>query len=235
MTIDTIQHKNILIRILKDIFTNPSIGPFLGFKGGTAALLFYELNRFSVDLDFDLLDQNQETIVFNQIKTILEHYGILKQVQKKRYSLFFLLSYTQKIKGGQNIKVEINKRMFGSRYEIKQYLGIPMQVMLQEDMTAHKMVAMLERMGKTNRDIYDVWFFLHNNWPINKAIIELRTGLSYSKFLQKCIDHLEKISNQNILSGIGELLDNKQKAWAKANLKNETLFLLRLAYDNSKP
>lgn len=36
--------------------------------------------------------------------------------------------------------------------------------MVREDMAAHKMVAMLERIGKTNRDIFDVWFFLKNNW-----------------------------------------------------------------------
>lgn len=40
MTIDINIHKNLLVTILKDIFTNPLIGSFLGFKGGTAALLF---------------------------------------------------------------------------------------------------------------------------------------------------------------------------------------------------
>ena len=51
MSLSIIPHKNVLIRILKDIFTDPTIGPVLGFKGGTAAYLFYGLNRFSVDLD----------------------------------------------------------------------------------------------------------------------------------------------------------------------------------------
>lgn len=57
MMLDAAHHKTILIRILKDIYTDTTIGPFLGFKGGTAAYLFYDLNRFSVDLDFDLLDE----------------------------------------------------------------------------------------------------------------------------------------------------------------------------------
>lgn len=229
MTLDTIQHKNILIRLLKDIFTNPTIGPHVGFKGGTAAFLFYGLNRFSVDLDFDLLDPTKEEIVFETMQIILATYGEVKEARNKRYSLFFLLSYHNKLKDGQNIKVEINKRNFGSQYEIKHYLGIPMKIMIQEDMTANKMVALYERAGKTNRDILDVWFFLHNNWAINKKIIELRTGLSYSDFLKKCIEILEQVSNRSILSGIGELLDGKQKEWAKAHLKNETLFLLKLA------
>lgn len=107
-----------------------------------------------------------------------------------------------------------------------------MQVMVQEDITANKLVAMHERIGKTNRDIYDVWFFLSKHWPINKKIIEQRTGMTYPIFLETCIDDLEKLSNRGILSGIGELLDEKQKAWVKSKLKDETIFLLKLALSN---
>jgi hypothetical protein len=47
--------------------------------------------------------------------------------------------------------------------------------------------------------------------------------------LQICIKELEEMSDKNILSGIGELLDQKQKAWVKAYLRSETIFLLKLA------
>ena len=229
MTLDITIHKNILTIILKDIFTNQSIAPYLGFKGGTAVLFFYNLNRFSVDLDFDLLDEKKEAIVFDTINAILKNYGQIKTADKKRYSDIFILSYKDKLENAQNLKIEINKRIFGSSYEVKHYLGISMQVMVKGDMAAHKLVAMHERIGKTNRDIFDVWFFFHNNWPINTKIVESRTGMSYSDFLQTCIDDLSKIGNRGILSGIGELLDEKQKTWAKSNLLSETLFLLKLA------
>lgn len=233
MAIDISIHRNILVNILKDIFTDKSLAPYLGFKGGTAVLLFYNLNRFSVDLDFDLLDASKEAEVFNSMNEILQEYGSIKS-QNKRYSLFFLLSYKDKLEGAQNIKVEINKRNFGSSYEVKNYLGIPMQVMVKKDIFANKIVAMHERIGKTNRDIFDVHFFLSQNWPINKNIVEKRTALSFEKFLQVCINELEKVSNKNILSGIGELLDEKQKAWVKGKLKDETIFLLKLALENEK-
>lgn len=231
MTIDIATHKNILIKILKDIFTNHIIAPHLGFKGGTAALLFYNLSRFSVDLDFDLLESSKELEIFEAVKTILEKYGTIK-AQNKRYSLFFLLNYQDKQTGAQNIKVEINKRNFGSQYQVKQYLGIAMQVMVPADMAANKLVAMHERIGQTNRDIFDVWFFLSNNWPVNQKIVELRTGTSYREFINTCITELEQMSDRNILSGIGELLNAKQKAWAKANLRTEAIFLLKLALSN---
>ena len=109
-----------------------------------------------------------------------------------------------------------------------------MKVMVREDMAAHKLCAMYERIGKTNRDIFDVYFFLKNSWPINKQIVENRTGMTYKEFLQKNIDLLERATDRNILSCIGELLDEKQKDWVKSKLRAETIFLLRLALESEK-
>lgn len=231
MTLDISEHKNILLQILKDIYSDTSISPFLGFKGGTAAYMFYDMPRFSVDLDFDLLDETKEEYVFSRVEEIVKKYGKLKEVRKKRFNLFFLLSYEER---AQNIRVEINRRSFGSQYELKTYLGISMLVMRKQDMFAHKLMAMYERMSKTNRDIYDTWFFLKNNWPINKEIVENRAGMTFKAFLEKCIISLEKMEGRSILDGMGELLEPKQKAWAKENLKRDTLFLLKLRLENEK-
>jgi len=225
MALDIPTHKSILLQILKDIYSDTSLSPYLGFKGGTAAYLFYNLERFSVDLDFDLLDETKEEQVFSKIEQIVKNYGQVKEARKKRFNLFFLLSYEEK---AQNIKIEINRRMFGSRYEVKTFLGISMQVMTQEDMFAHKLMAMHERMGKSNRDIFDVWFFLKNNWPINKKIVEERSEISFAKLLDKCIIQLEETTSRSILDGMGELLNEKQKDWAKTNLISDTIFLLKL-------
>src|SRR3989344_1471425 len=148
-------HKNILFQILKDIYSDTTIAPLLGFKGGTAALMFFDLSRFSVDLDFDLLDENKEDYVF-------------------------------------------------------------------------------ERIGKTSRDIYDVWFFLEHRCPINKEIVEKRAGMIFSELMQKCIEQLEKMNNRNILNGLGEFLSDSQKDWARAKLRDETIFLLKARLESEK-
>jgi predicted nucleotidyltransferase component of viral defense system len=226
-------HRNILIKILKDVYSHPTTAPLLGFKGGTAAYLFYDLPRFSVDLDFDLFEADKEDLVFTTVLDILHSYGVVKEAHNKRFSLLYILSYDGKTTGAQNVKVEINKRTFGSEYEVKSYLGISMSVMIMRDMLAHKLVAMTERLGTTNRDIFDVWFFLQNNWPINREIVERRTRLPFADFLQHCIEKLEVMSNQNLLAGMGELLDQKQKSWVKEKLRTETIFLLQLLLDSS--
>lgn len=227
-------HKKILLRVLSDIYSDSALGPFLGFKGGTAAYFFYGLPRFSVDLDFDLLDKTKEDYVFEKIEKILKKYGDIKEAKKKKLGLFFALAYDKKEKKAQNIKIEINQRDFGSEYELKSYLGISMLVMAKGDMFANKLMAMSERLGKTNRDIFDVWFFAQNNWPIKKEIIEKRSGMEFREFLQKTILELEKISNRNILGGMGELLNEEQKKWVKLKLKTETLFLLKLILESEK-
>ncbi|MBU2564441.1 nucleotidyl transferase AbiEii/AbiGii toxin family protein [Patescibacteria group bacterium] len=231
MTLNISEHENILLQILKDIYSDTTISPFLGFKGGTAAYLFYNLDRFSVDIDFDLLDETKEEIVFLKIKKIIESYGQIKETKKKRFNLFFLVSYKKEF---QNVKIEVNRRLFGSQYELRTHLGISMLVMKKEDMFAHKLMAMNERIGKANRDIYDVWFFLRNNWSVNRKIVEDRSKMTFGDFLKKSITALEELEDSNILSDMGELLNKKQKDWVKSNLKKDTVFLLKLMLDDER-
>ncbi len=231
MTLDYSKHKNILLQILKDIYSDTSIAPHLGFKGGTAALMFYDLPRNSVDLDFDLLDESKETEVFEKVQKIVSAYGKITDSHMKRFNLTNIISYDPK---AQNIKVEINRRQFGSKYELKTLLGISMLVMVQEDMFAHKLMAMYERVGKTSRDIFDVQYFAKNGWPINRAIVEQRSGISFKDTLAKCIEMLEKMDNKHILDGLGELLSEPQKDSARAKLRTDAIFQLKLMHSNEK-
>lgn len=224
MTVNYAKHKNILLQILKDIYSDTSIAPHLGFKGGTAAHLFYGLDRDSFDLDFDLLAESKEQMIFAKLQEIAANYGQVIDSGIKRFNLLTVISYDIK---SQNIKIEVNRRDFGSRYELKTLLGISMLVMVQEDMFAHKLMAMLERAGKTSRDIYDVWFFLQNNWPLNQEIIERRSGLAFKDALKKCVEQMEKMDNRHILVGLGESLTAPRKDWARAKLRAETIFLLK--------
>ncbi len=225
MTVDYAKHRGILLRMLKDFYTDTSIAPYLGFKGGTAAHLFYGLNRDSFDLDFDLLDDSKKEEAFEKSRKVALRYGKLIDSRIKRFNLFNAISYDDR---SQNIKIEINRRDFNSKYEIKTLLGISMQVIKQEDMFAHKLIAMLERISRTKRDLYDVWFFLNNNWAINKEIVESRSGMTFKDTLQRCIDEVERVKKQELLLGLGESLTDSQKDWARAKLKEEVIFLLKV-------
>lgn len=231
MMLDYPKHKNILLQILKDIFSDTSLSPYLGFKGGTAALMFYGMDRNSVDIDFDLLDESKEKEVFEKIQKIAADYGKIVDSRVKRFNLITIISYDLK---SQNIKIEVNRRNFGSKYELKTLLGISMLVMTKEDMFANKLMAMRDRIGRTSRDVYDVYFFSKKNWPINVKLLENRAKMPIKAVLARCIELLEKMNNRHILDGLGELLTQSQKDWARQKLRTETIFLLKARLESLK-
>lgn len=218
-------HRASLIIILRGIYTDSLLRNLLGLKGGTAAMLFYSLPRFSVDLDFDLLDAEKKQAVFERLKELLPQYGAVKEAAEKKNTLFFLLSYQ---KGERNLKVEVSKRPSHARFAPKNYLGISMLVMKEEDMAAGKLAAALTRNKFASRDLFDLWFFLKNGWQISEEVVKERTDLSLPKALKKMEKKVGAVKRTDFLSGLGELLDNKQKTWVKEKLKEELLFQLRL-------
>jgi predicted nucleotidyltransferase component of viral defense system len=62
------KHKFFLTQILKGIYSDIELANCLGFKGGTALMFFYDLPRFSVDLDFNLLDLVKEKTVYEKVR-----------------------------------------------------------------------------------------------------------------------------------------------------------------------
>jgi predicted nucleotidyltransferase component of viral defense system len=223
--LNPVLHRNILIQILKAVYSNPAIGPVLGFKGGTAAMMFYELPRFSVDLDFDLLNPNFEDKIMTDLPKILQKFGGIHEAVKKKYTLLFILSYQ---KGQRLIKIEISRRTTHNHsYEVKNFLGLAMLVVKQPDMVASKLSALLTRKKFASRDVFDVWYFLNKNWEINEDILLAETGFSKKVALAKAVRMIEKIDPDTFMPGLGELVDNKTKFWIKNHLKEEVLFLLK--------
>jgi len=225
------KHQLIMGQILKDVYTDVTISPLLGFKGGTCAYLFYNLPRFSVDLDFDLLAVNEENqkMVFEKIISILSKYGKIKDQYVKRFTVFALLSYGD---DDHNIKVEINVRKLAANirdyYELKEYLGISMFAAKKDYLFAGKLSALTLRNETAMRDIYDIHYFAKNNWDINAEVIKERTGKTTKKYLADCLAFIEKVKNNQILQGLGELIPGeKEKAWIRSHLKADSIFMLK--------
>ncbi|OGG15541.1 hypothetical protein A3D77_05865 [Candidatus Gottesmanbacteria bacterium RIFCSPHIGHO2_02_FULL_39_11] len=223
-------HKATLITILREIYSDAVLRNSLGFKGGTAAMLFYKLPRFSVDLDFDLLDAKKKQAVFERLKELLTSFGTLREATEKRDTLFFFLSYQR---DERNIKIELSKRPTLAHYVPKSYLGISVLVMKEEDMAAYKLCTVLTRKKFASRDLFDLWYFLKNNWHITEEIVNKRIGLSLSDAIGKMENQVKTVKNTDLLAGLGDLLDNKQKSWVREKLKEELLFQLKLYSKNS--
>jgi len=222
--VDSNKHKFFLFKILKDIYEDKLLTGVLGFKGGTALMFFYDLPRYSVDLYFNLLNINKEDIVYGKVRVILLKHGTIHDEAKKFYGIIGVLDYGA---GERKLKVEISNRNFNDRYEVKNLLGVNMQVMVAPDMFAHKLCAVFDRTTITNRDLFDCWFFMNNKTPLNKSIVETGMGMPFTDYLQKCINSLENMSDKGLLNGLGELMDEEMKKFVRAKLRTETLTLLK--------
>jgi predicted nucleotidyltransferase component of viral defense system len=225
------KHQLIMGRILKDIYTDISISSLLGFKGGTCAYLFYGLPRFSVDLDFDLLETTEKTqkLVFEKIVAISSKYGKIKNQYIKRFTIFALLSYGN---DDHNIKIEINTRKLieniENHYEMKEHLGISMLVAKKDYIFATKLSALTSRKETAMRDIYDIHYFAKNNWDINTEVIKQRTSKTIKNHLSDCITFIEKLKDNQMLQGLGELVaSEKEKTWIRTHLKTDSIFMLK--------
>jgi len=228
------RHRMQMINILLKLYKDTEVARVLGFKGGTAAFLFYDLPRFSVDLDFDLLvdlDKIKREELMDRMTGIFKKNFEVREQSDKRFTLFWLLSYR---KGGRQLKIEVSKRKSESKFYDKQFYGINIPVMRLQDAMANKLMALVDRKKFANRDVYDAWYFLNQpeSVEINYQLIKERLGLTPRQLYQKMRKLINKKRSESVLQGMGELLDEKQKVWAKNKLISELNQLIKIQMDS---
>lgn len=210
-------HEEKMREILSDLFAS-SIADFLAFKGGTLVYLVYQLDRFSTDIDVDIVDLNQEDKIIEYMRELLTRLGEIKNETLGKNLHRRIFRYDEK---SMNIKIELNKRVWRSNtYHLQNIDSIAIHCMTPDCIFANKLVALSER--RYPRDLYDIYFFFRQNFPINETLITERTGLSLKYFLHKLNKDLPAhFSETTILTGLGEVLTDQQKIWVKINLLKE--------------
>lgn len=223
LPINTQQHSFIMSRILLTIFQDKELSLLLGFKGGTSLMFFHNLPRFSTDLDFNLLDNNQQKTVCTKLKTVLLRFGKIVDEAEKFYGPIFVLDYG---KGERKLKVEVSARHYDNHYEMLSLAGTSIRVMTLPDMFAHKLCALGER--STPRDLFDIWFFLKQSCEINENIVQLRTGFSITEYAHICAEQVKSISSKELMQGLGEVVSDRQKSFIRNGIIDETSSMLEL-------
>ncbi len=210
--LNTDKHRQIMFLILKDIFSS-KLGKYLAFKWWTACYFLYWLDRFSTDLDFDLLED------FEQVDE--EIIDILKKYWKVKKGHNILLSYWE-----YDVNIKINRKIWkNNKYEIVNFYGTDIKVQDKSTIFANKLVSFIER--NANRDIYDIYFFFKNLFDVNEKVIEERTWKTYKKTLIQIKEKLEKLpKNYKILDWLWEVLTQEQKTFVKNNLIQELISLI---------
>lgn len=230
---EDILHKSNINRLLMEIVDQPLTAQSLAFKGGTCASMLGYLDRFSIDLDFDVLkgaDESELRKVFHQIFVGLG-FNITLEFDKV---LFFQLRYPSSPGKRSTLKVSASNIIVkANQYKVQYYPEIDRLMNSQtiETMFANKLVAVTDRFTQHNtvagRDIYDIHHFFIQGYAYNGEVIKERTGLDPKEYFRKLIDFINKHVTQTIINeDLNSLLTNKQFQQVRKILIPETLAML---------
>lgn len=193
----------------------------IAFKGGTCAYFFYDLPRFSFDLDFDVFREFSPADK-DDFLSVLSKHGQAKEFRDKQNTIFCLFDYG---KGHPNIKVELSRRVWENNvYKPVWFLGVPLAVADETTVLTNKLVALTDRKTAVARDLYDSWYFLKAGFPVKAALVKERTRQDLGEYLKYMAEFIKKTyTPRNVLHGLGDALDEQQKSWAKDHLVMETV------------
>lgn len=231
---DDILHRSYLNRILIEIIDNSELSGNLAFKGGTCAAMLGYLDRFSVDLDFDILKGAKVAGLRQEFHRVFSGLG-LQVTRELDKAIFYQLRYPNEMGKRNNIKVSASGVMVKANGYRVQYLAeIDRLVNCQtiETMFANKLVAVLDRYQRhktiAGRDIYDIHHFFIRGLKYNVGVIEERTGWKTEVFFRKLADFIRKYVNQRIINeDLNALLPPERFRQIRKILIPETLALLK--------
>lgn len=231
--LEDIKHKNQMYRLLQEILQNSILSNNLYFKGGTYAVLRGVLDRFSIDLDFDLPNIDKKDEIRLQCYKIFKKLDLEIKDESKNYLQFFL-KYKSKPNERNTLKLEINDDVNkANTYEKVNLLEINMYCNghTLDTMFANKLIAAKARFEKNGkiagRDFYDIHHFFLEGIAINEKVIKEKTGLSVGEYLASLVIFIRKNLTTAILNqDLNPLLKPKAMKFVNTNLKQELLRIL---------
>ncbi|MCX6705634.1 MAG: nucleotidyl transferase AbiEii/AbiGii toxin family protein [Candidatus Woesebacteria bacterium] len=231
---EDVLHKAELLKLLTGIIDNNILASNVYFKGGTCATMLGYLDRFSVDLDFDLKKGA------NKLKLLSEFKEIFKKLDFKiekgdAKNLFFVLKYDVPKDQRNTLKLSVSDVFIkANEYKTLFFAEIDRLVACQtiETMFANKLVAPIDRYNKhekiAGRDIYDIHHFFSNGYAFKKEIIEERMKMSAEDYFKRLIKFIEnKVTDRLLSEDLNMLLPYDVFLKIRKKLKPETLIFLR--------
>lgn len=236
------KHQDWLYRLLINFYDDPYLARFLYFKGGTCAAMLGRLDRFSVDLDFDLADKESDLEeIKKRMEKIFRKLGIKIKDQSRRVPQYFL-KYPAAPNNRNTLKIDICFPVNpANKYAAERFLDIDRIITCQtpETMFANKLFALINRHKQSHyiagRDVYDVHCFFEKGISYDEAVITQASNLAIEDFFKELIDFMEKkVTDEFIDQDLNTLLPNAKFQAIRKTLKQETLSLLRGELDKIK-
>jgi predicted nucleotidyltransferase component of viral defense system len=191
---------------LIEIVDRPALSQHLAFKGGSCAAMLGYLDRFSVDLDFDVLKNAGETALRQELHQVFEYLGLTVMEELKNV-LMFRLRYPSEPGKRNNLKVSASSLIVkANQYRVQYLPEIDRMMTCQtvETMFANKLVALTDRYDLhgtiAGRDIYDIHHFFVHGYAYHAQVIQERTSLEPKEYLSRLSDFIRKHVTQTIIN-----------------------------------
>ena len=227
------KHKTQMYRLLREILQNSILANKLVFKGGTYAALRGVLDRFSVDLDFDLPNSSNIPELRIICHDIFKNLNLEVKDESKNHLQFFL-KYEASEFERNTLKLEINDQVSKANKYEKYFLpeiAMYCNAHTLDTMFACKLIAAKARFDKNGkiagRDFYDLHKFFNDGLSINKEVVEDLSNLTYKNYLISLAQFIEKeVSSKLLLEDLNPLLDTKKPKHYLKDLKEELLLMI---------
>lgn len=181
-------------RLLKDLV----------FGGGTMLRLCWNLNRFSVDLDFWIIKTLDFDKIFIELKNCLAQFYKLTDCTNKFYTLLFEMrskDYPQSLKleiRKETKEISIEPAIAFSKYSNTQVF---LNTVSLKDMMAAKIQAFLGR--REIRDAFDLEFLLKKEIPLDASV----------QVLEKVLRVIRSLTKKDYSVKLGSLLEARERKY----------------------
>jgi len=208
--LDLIAQEKFELEVL-DLFNSYKVTNDLVFGGGTMLRLCWGLNRFSVDLDFWLLNDVEPGNLFKRISGLFQDRYRIVDAADKFYTLLFEIKseiYPRSLKveiRKEKKKIRVEKSIAYSKFTDRQVI---LNTVSLNDMLVSKIDALLVR--KEIRDVFDIEFLIKKG--IKADIIAEKS--------QAIVRILDSFAAKDYSVTLGSLLDPvERKYYTKENFK----------------
>jgi predicted nucleotidyltransferase component of viral defense system len=191
------------------------------------------LDRFSVDLDFDLKISANEKELRNEFYKIFDKLGFSLQ-QESQKALEFFLKYQNSPNQRNTLKIDALNFIVKSNVYVPVFLpeiNRTVNCQNRESIFANKLVAIKDRYDRkksiAGRDIYDIHYFFLKNLKYSERVIIERTGLQVKEYLIYLRNFINEKVNQTLIDqDLNTLLPVETFNKIRKTLKEETLMFL---------
>jgi predicted nucleotidyltransferase component of viral defense system len=226
-------HKAVMYRLLSAILDDKILANNLFFKGGTAAAMLGRLNRFSIDLDFDLRPDTNKDVMRKKLVAVFQIINLTIN-QEDAKELFFILKYTTPPGQRNTLKLSAVDTLWKSNtYEVCTLPEIDRMACCQTipTMFANKLVALIDRYEKygtiAGRDCYDIWYFFQQGFTYRQEIIRERRGTDAKTYFTTLKRFIENHVTETVIGqDLNTLLPVRTFQTVRKVLKTELLMFI---------